>query len=839
MFQFFRNALDTQNEEVKMLHNEVTELERVNSEILDFVHKNGRLPEIINERGNLESASNKDDIGVYRGSESNHDDKHQQLEVFLKSINMLRFCYNQTVTRRSPNSSVITDVISKNAEELRRVLMVSVGISLFYSYSMNLESSKSNHIVDHIQKNMDNVVNTDTTAYESQLDFDKKTTCLTPQRGIDSSISEIVDVSDHNESPANPECSGDDSNQSRNDGQPQYSFPPTISTVTYELRRRELLRANQRLTLNPSYSLNNSTEGLTGHISYHQSMPSSLSAQLPSSECRAICIPDNHSLHYFNSNPNTTMSLSDSVLRYCVPEVSPLSSTLQCNFQSLYCYTCKNPGIIHGFTVLSAVFRGRLTRQLLATRKVHDLIRTVKDTAKLILSIRLDQRNISFQSEFISTSLLESKLLIQLYNILNEIHEIFFKWSITKQISLIYNSNLSSYKMDYSFTKLTNQTSTNSLRILRQLQPHQVNSLPKSKQINNYANGEEKKSNISIISNKRNPYHSINNNNKKNNKLINKFSPKQQLTHNINKNQLKNNQKECYKQQSISNTFIQSNINNSIYYKSINKTNQYITRSISTNNTLNNKVNRSSSRRKNYINRTKSIEPKIIRHFSNKIDPIQYNNNNNNTSTIDSLNSNNNNNDPLNITVNSELEIHSKNDQYTSTLKSTNISTDVNNFPNIKTIHTEKCHETVVEEKRLSTSSKQVSSSTLSQCETNLHAPLTIIDNNNTSVQRCFPVKRRILSRKLKNDYSNNPIHVSTQNNSSNSTCNNYNNDVSFLIQDNQSINNTLHSNDNEIKYNYEISNNLYQKNSELRATWTLDSKTYPSLTIDTINLSN
>ncbi|CAH8643059.1 unnamed protein product [Schistosoma haematobium] len=748
------------------------------------------LPLKINERGNLELASTKDDIGVYRGSESNHDDKHQQLE---------------TVTRRSPNSSVITDVISKNAEELSRVLM-----------SLGLESSKSNHIVDHIQKNMDHVVNTDTTAYESQLAFDKKTTCLTPQRGIDSPISEIVDVSDHNESPANPECSSDDSNQSQNDGQPQYSFPPTISTVTYELRRRELLRANQRIALNPSYSLNNSTEGLTGHINYHQSMPSSLSAQLPSSECRAICIPDNnHSLHYFNSNPNTTMSLSDSVLRYCVPEKSNTDET-NTNGHSLSCpcgnpqscplseqkieRLCKNPGIIHGFTVLSAVFRGRLTRQLLATRKVHDLIRTVKDTAKLILSIRLDQRNISFQSEFISTNktihqltnneslLLESKLLIQLYNILNEIHEI-FKWSITKQISLICNSNLSSYKMDYSFTKLTNQTSTNSLRILRQLQPHQVNSLPKSKQINNNANGEEKKSNISIISNKRNPYHSINNNN--NNKLINKFSPKQQLTHNINKNQLKNNQKECYKQQSILNTFIQSNINNSIYYKLINKNNQYITRSISANNTFNNKVN-----------------------------------------------SNNKNNDPLNITVNSELEIDSKNDQYTSTLKSTNISTDINSFPNIKTIHTEKCHETVIEEKRLSTSSKQVSSSTLSQCETNSHAPL-IINNNNTSVQRCFPVKRRILSRKLQNDYSNTPIHVSTQNNSSNSTCNNYNNDVSFLIQDNQSINNTLHSNDNEIKYNYEISNNLYQKNSELRATWTLDSKTYPSLTIDTINLSN
>ncbi|CAH8629160.1 unnamed protein product [Schistosoma margrebowiei] len=799
MFQFFINALNTQNEELKMLRNKVTELERANSEILDFVHKNGRLPEIINEQETLELASNKDDISVYRGSESNHGDRHQQLE---------------TVTRSSPNSSVITDVISKNAEELSRGLM-----------SLGLESSKSNQIVDQIQKNMDNVVNTDTTAYESQLDFDKKTTCLTPQRGIDSPISEIMD---HNESPTNPECSGDDSNQSQNVDQPQYSFLPTVNTVTYELRHRELLRANQRIALNPSYSLNNSTEDLTGHINYHQSMASSLSSQLPSSECRAICIPDNnHSLHYFNSNSNTTMSLSDSVLRYCVPEKSNTDET-NANSHSLSCpcgnpqscplseqkieRLCKNPCIIHGFTILSAVFRGRLTRQLLATRKVHDLIRTVKDTAKLILSIRLDQSNISFQSEFISTNqtihqltdnelllLLESKLLIQLYNILNEIHEIFFKWSITKQISLICNSNASLYKMNYSFTKTS---TTNSSRILRQLQPHQVNSLPKSKQISNNANGKENKSNISIISNKRNPYHSTtitttttttnnNNNNNNNNKLINKFPPKQQLTHNINKNQLKNNQKQCYQKQSISNTFIQSNINNSIDYKSINKNNQYITKSISTNN----KVNRSPSIRKNYIHQTKSIKPKIIRHFSNKIDLIQ-SNNNNNTSTIDSLNSNNKN-DPLNIIVNSELEIDSKNDQYTSTLKSTNINTDINNFLNIKTIDAEKCHETVVEGKRLSASSKQVNSSTLSQCETNLHAPLIIHDNNNNkSIQRFFTVKRRILSRKLQNDYSNTSIHVSTQNN--------------------QLINNNLHFNDNEIKYNYEISNNFYRKNSEI-----------------------
>uniref|UniRef100_A0A5K4FAS0 Uncharacterized protein n=1 Tax=Schistosoma mansoni TaxID=6183 RepID=A0A5K4FAS0_SCHMA len=277
MFQFFSNALDTQNEELKLLHNKVTELERVNNEVLDFVHKNGRLPEIITDRENLELASDQDDISVYRGSESNHGGEHRQLE---------------TVTRRSPNSSVLTGVISKDTEELSRELM------------------------------------------------------------------------------------------------------PTISTVTYELRRRELLRANQRIVSNSSYSLNDSIESLTDHISYHQSIPSSLSVQLPSSECQAICIPcNNHSLHYSNSNSNPTMSLTDSVLRYCVSEKSNTDETNP-NDYSLSCpcgnpqscplseqkieRLCKNPCIIHGFTILSAVFRGRLIRQLLATPKVHDLIRSVK-----------------------------------------------------------------------------------------------------------------------------------------------------------------------------------------------------------------------------------------------------------------------------------------------------------------------------------------------------------------------------------------------------------------------------------------------------------------------------
>ncbi|CAH8660278.1 unnamed protein product [Schistosoma rodhaini] len=790
MFQFFSNALDTQNEELKLLHNKVTELERVNNEVLDFVHKNGRLPEIITDRENLELASDQDDISVYRGSGSNHGGKHRQLE---------------TVTRRSPNSSVLTGVISKDTEELSRELM-----------SLGFESSKCNHIVDHVQENMDNLVSTDTTAYEPQLDFDKKTTCLTPQRGISSPISEIIDLTDHNASPTNPECSGDDSNKSQNYGQPQYSFPPTLSTVTYELRRRELLRANQRIVSNSSYSLNDSIESLTDHISYYQSIPSSLSVQLPSSECQAICIPcNNHSLHYSNSNSNPTMSLTDSVLHYCVSEKSNTDETNP-NDYSLSCpcgnpqscplseqkikRLCKNPCIIHGFTILSAVFRGRLIRQLLATPKVHDLIRSVKDIAKLILSIKLENQLISMNKlnkQLCNKKLFfELNLLIKLYNILNEIHEIFFIWSLKQQISLIsISSNVITKINNCSMNPISN----NSLRILRQLQPHQVNSLPKNKQISNNVIGEEKKLNNSIIPNKQ----------------IN-FPAKNQFIQNENKFQIKNNSK--FKTTILSNQIHDQYKQKKFYKQQLNINNQYFIKSISTNNN-NNKLLNSNNRSINKVNNfsSKLIKPKIIRHFSNKVDLIR----NNNTSVVDSLNDDRNKkNHSLNM-VNCKLEANSKNDQHTSTLKSTNVCTDINNFRNIKTTHTDKCLETVVEEKRLSTSSKQVNSSTLSQCETSLHAPLI---NNNTSIQRCFPVKRRILSRKLQNDYSNTSVHINTQNNN-----------VSFWIQDNQSINNTLHSNDN----NNEIEHDCKMSNSELRATWTLDSKIYPSLTIDTTNLTN
>ncbi|TGZ72213.1 hypothetical protein CRM22_002224 [Opisthorchis felineus] len=110
--------------------------------------------------------------------------------------------------------------------------------------------------------------------------------------------------------------------------------------------------------------------------------------------------------------------------------------------------------VAHGFTLLAAAFRGRFIRQLLATHKVFDLIRTVKDSAKLALSIHVeratsgskvtDQKSFEFglqadrYDRFSNEELaLESRLLAQLRGALVQLHDIFFSWPLTSQIELL------------------------------------------------------------------------------------------------------------------------------------------------------------------------------------------------------------------------------------------------------------------------------------------------------------------------------------------------------------------------------------------------------------------
>ncbi|CAH8618698.1 unnamed protein product [Heterobilharzia americana] len=189
--------------------------------------------------------------------------------------------------------------------------------------------------------------------------------------------------------------------------------------------------------------------------------------------------------------------------------------------------------VSRGFTLLSAIFRGRLTRQLLATHKVCDLIRTVKDTAKLALSLHLERQS-SIQGivsgpqalssdEPVELSdqelILESRLLAQIQGTLNQIHEIFFTWPVSEKLSLLSASRSVSKKFkrpisgaenmetsnfsisSHSFTnnstsKSSSQVSPSTSRVLRQLQPHQVNSPYKASQINKDG---EKKRDVCII----------------------------------------------------------------------------------------------------------------------------------------------------------------------------------------------------------------------------------------------------------------------------------------------------------------------------------------------------
>ncbi|KAH8862817.1 centriolar coiled-coil domain-containing protein [Schistosoma japonicum] len=646
----------------------------------------------------------------------------------------------------------------------------------------------------------------------------------------------------------------------------------TNPVMIYERRRRELFRTNQRIVSNPSYCSEDFIEHCAAkHITCHQSKSPSY-VQLKS-ECQKI-MPGDSLLQFSDIN---FMGLSNnSVTHFYDPEKSNANESSM-NDCSISCpcgnrqncplseqkieRLCKDPCIAHGFTILSAIFRGRFIRQLLATHK---------DTAKLALSLRLERQS-SIQQirmpqcEFLSTNqpiqlseqelLLESRLLTQLRSALNQIHEIFFQWPISNQISLVSTSH--SPKISQKSIKEIEHSSTSNpvisshkstvgcsptgwnsqtlcmvnRRILRQLQPHQVNCLSRNKQFSENISKEGKKQSASInadmqfkqnircpteckpiIRAKKQRIQSedkcrLDSNSKTRTSAVNQF--------NVNKTE------SCRRPSASPTTH---SIISSPEYKSEGKSNSRFVKSsskqlsklsgtsASKTHTLSSKSSPAAvtSKISNFSNSpntgttvtssvgnnliqtvgdsTKPIKPKIIRHFSSKL--VE------NKSMVDSS------------TVNSELGTYSE--------LETNFGTDLNNFSNLKINNPDKYH---------------VNYPILSQYENIVHAPSIVDDNNNAPGQACFPVKRRILSRKLQNNDSNVFINLTTHNISD---YNKYSDTAveSFLSQDNQSMNNTLCCNDDK------VTNNHYN-NSELRTTWTFDSKTQPSLIIDTTNLTD
>ncbi|VDD82877.1 unnamed protein product [Mesocestoides corti] len=104
-----------------------------------------------------------------------------------------------------------------------------------------------------------------------------------------------------------------------------------------------------------------------------------------------------------------------------------------CSRGSLQAY---NPVVRRGFIRLSAHFRGKLTRDLLATERVVELIRTIKDTAQLLLTFHTPNSSKLSQEE----KHLVSRLHCQLKTSLFRLHEMFFVWSPGDRICALRNS---------------------------------------------------------------------------------------------------------------------------------------------------------------------------------------------------------------------------------------------------------------------------------------------------------------------------------------------------------------------------------------------------------------
>ncbi|CAH8491186.1 unnamed protein product [Dicrocoelium dendriticum] len=197
---------------------------------------------------------------------------------------------------------------------------------------------------------------------------------------------------------------------------------------------------------------------------------------MPSSQLSRgmIQVPDHTATEYTFAHPISTLhDLAAVSSREAIPNTAPTKTNLGTRGTEQLCIcgnklSCPlslvkqrrlgtNPRVQRGFIRLAAVFRGRFVRQLLATHKVYDLIRTIKDTAKLALSIhverkashtlkRAESQNAEIASPQPTTDsdqlpdeelILEARLLAQLRGSLNQLHEIFFSWPLSNQIDLL------------------------------------------------------------------------------------------------------------------------------------------------------------------------------------------------------------------------------------------------------------------------------------------------------------------------------------------------------------------------------------------------------------------
>ncbi|KAL7054110.1 hypothetical protein AAHC03_026544 [Spirometra sp. Aus1] len=107
-----------------------------------------------------------------------------------------------------------------------------------------------------------------------------------------------------------------------------------------------------------------------------------------------------------------------------------------------------NSLVQQGFQRLAARFRGKLTRDMFITEKVATLIRTIKDTAKIALSLYLENAPETAAGDPHeqprtlppAEAQLEARLNVQLRAGLRQLNEIFIQWPVERRLALLRSS---------------------------------------------------------------------------------------------------------------------------------------------------------------------------------------------------------------------------------------------------------------------------------------------------------------------------------------------------------------------------------------------------------------
>lgn len=89
----------------------------------------------------------------------------------------------------------------------------------------------------------------------------------------------------------------------------------------------------------------------------------------------------------------------------------------------------------------SALCKGHLTRQLLRSNKVQEIMQVIRDTSSLILSLRMEL-NESKGLDIVRDSYLEDRLYTQLRSAMLQFHEIFFETTVRERMLVVAQSCL-------------------------------------------------------------------------------------------------------------------------------------------------------------------------------------------------------------------------------------------------------------------------------------------------------------------------------------------------------------------------------------------------------------